>query len=300
MGRLSNRKKSRLENLRKARGIVELVSVENESLTTTDTQIIEIEETAIESVNSKLKDNSIGKRDAFSRGLMYSARHQRKLKQKNREMASGSAKISSYFSSVETVVMEEPPVESELEKLKTAYDMLSSELTPRASSSNILEKSNYERSKYQAVHVYLDLRIKGVKKMKASETAAKAFWYNKSTSYRSKIIRKYAKNYLESGKIAESAQGKHSKRVSVLDDNDIKRKVIEWFRSVPKFRRNIRGIQNELRTVILPSAIENNRLNLELDDSGAIINPLSVECIRQKLIQWGFSFKRVGKLHICL
>ena len=77
--------------------------------------------------------------------------------------------------------------------------------------------------------------------------------------------------------------------------NDIKEKTLEWFRSVPKFQRNIPTLQNELRTVILPAAIENHTLNVEVDDSGAITNPLSIECIRNKLIQWGFRFKRVGK-----
>ncbi|KAI9273535.1 hypothetical protein EDC94DRAFT_690459 [Helicostylum pulchrum] len=79
-------------------------------------------------------------------------------------------------------------------------------------------------------------------------------------------------------------------------NNDIKEKVLEWFRSVPKFQRNIPTLQNELRTVILPAAIENHTLNVEVDDSGAITNPLSIECIKNKLIQWGFHFKRVGKV----
>ncbi|GAA5804365.1 hypothetical protein HPULCUR_009853 [Helicostylum pulchrum] len=45
---------------------------------------------------------------------------------------------------------------------------------------------------------------------------------------------------------------------------DIKEKALEWFRSVPKFQRNIPTLQNELRTVILPAAIENHTLNVEV------------------------------------
>lgn len=70
------------------------------------------------------------------------------------------------------------------------------------------------------------------------------------------MIRKYAEEYIKSGCISLSAQGKHSKISSVLDDNDVKRKMIEWFRSVPKFQRNIQGLRNELRTVILPASID--------------------------------------------
>ncbi|KAI9245491.1 hypothetical protein EDC94DRAFT_413325 [Helicostylum pulchrum] len=42
---------------------------------------------------------------------------------------------------------------------------------------------------------------------------------------------------------------------STLPYNNIKGKVLEWFRSVPKFQRNIPTLQNELRTVI-PTAFE--------------------------------------------
>ncbi|GAA5796464.1 hypothetical protein HPULCUR_001836 [Helicostylum pulchrum] len=45
---------------------------------------------------------------------------------------------------------------------------------------------------------------------------------------------------------------------------------------LPKFQRNIPTLRNELRTVIPPAAIENHTLNVEVDDSGAITNPLPV------------------------
>ncbi|GAA5798106.1 hypothetical protein HPULCUR_003506 [Helicostylum pulchrum] len=49
---------------------------------------------------------------------------------------------------------------------------------------------------------------------------------------------------------------------SISPYNDIKEKLLKWFRSVPKFQRNIPTLQNELRTVILPAAIENHTLSL--------------------------------------
>ncbi|KAI9273356.1 hypothetical protein EDC94DRAFT_580322 [Helicostylum pulchrum] len=56
--------------------------------------------------------------------------------------------------------------------------------------------------------------------------------------------------------------------------------------------------KNELRTAILPAAIENHMLNVEVDDSGAITNPLSIECIRNKLIQWNKeAIKIFGNMH---
>lgn len=88
MGRISNNKKICIQNLRKARAAPGLVRVESEGLIVTDDQQVEVvEETIAQSINSTLKDNGVNRKKPFSRGLEYSSLHQRKLKQKNREMA---------------------------------------------------------------------------------------------------------------------------------------------------------------------------------------------------------------------
>ena len=295
MGRISNKKKAWVKNLRNVRNFPEQVTEQQSDISSVNDEPVQIiDEAALQSINFKLKEDGVSKREAFSRGLEYSARYQRKLKQKNREMAKGSAKISSYFSSVTaSSASEEAPVETEMQKLQAAYDYLTSELEPKISLESVQQKAGtYERTKYLAVHLYLELRIDGIKRVQASELAAKRFWYGKATVYRSIVIRKYVAEYIITGEITKGLQGKHSKRISILDDNDIKRKVIEWFRSVPKFQRNIPAIQNELRHVIIPNAIENNALNVERYSNAVT----SIECIRKKLIEWGFHFKRVGKL----
>jgi hypothetical protein len=300
MGRISYKKKAWMKNLRSVRTFPELVT-ENQSETSavvSDQQAQIVEETSFQSVSLNLKDVEGNKKQAFSRGLEYSARYQRKLKQKNREMPKGSAKISSYFNVTNSEsVAEDIQVESEADKLKIAYDSLTSKLAPVINSESAQQKAGtYERAKYQAVYKYLKYRIEGVKKIQASVLAAQEFWYDKATTYRSNVIRNYAEEYINSGEISKGFQGKHSKRFSVLDDNDIKRKIVEWFRTVPKFQRNIPDIQNQLRTVILPALIEGDSLQDEIDETGVIANQLSTECIRKKLIEWGFHFKRVGKL----
>ncbi|KAI9247607.1 hypothetical protein EDC94DRAFT_589773 [Helicostylum pulchrum] len=122
MARLSNRKKSMIQNLRKARGVAEIINVDSEDLTVVDVQPVEIvEETTVQSVNFILKDDEISRKTPFSRGLKYTVRHQRKLNQKNREMASGRANISSYFN-VATPVAEEAPAATEMETMQAAYD----------------------------------------------------------------------------------------------------------------------------------------------------------------------------------
>ncbi|GAA5809711.1 hypothetical protein MFLAVUS_003124 [Mucor flavus] len=227
-----------------------------------------IDEAALQSLNFKLKEDRVIKRKAFSRGLEYSDRYQKKLKQKNREMAKGSAKISSL-------------VQTEMQKLQAAYDALTSELEPKISKESIQRKAGtYERTKYLAVHLYLELRIEGIKRVQASELAAKRFWYSKATIYRCIAIRKYAAEYIISGKITEGPQG------------NTRREYLLWMimTSVPKFQRNVPAIQNELRNVIIPKAIENNALNAERYANEAT----SIKCIRKKLIEWGFYFKREG------
>lgn len=294
MGRISNKNKAWMKNLCNVRTFPERVTEEQSDTSPVSEQTVQIiDEAALQSINFKLKEDRVIERKAFSRGLEYSDRYQRKLKQKNREMAKGSAKISSYLDSVSASPVLEAPVQTEMRKLQAAYDVLTSELEPKISKESAQQKAGtYERTKYLAVHLYLELRIAGIKRVQASELAAKRFWYSNVTVYRCIAIRKYAAEYIVSGKITEGSQGKHSKRVSVLDDNDIKRKIIEWFRSVPKFQRNVPAIQNELRNVIIPKAIENNALNAERYANEAI----SIECIRKKLIEWGFHFKRAGKL----
>lgn len=76
------------------------------------------------------------------------------------------------------------------------------------------------------------------KRMNASMIAAESIWGHKST-YRGRMIPNCAEEYMEHGNISIGSQGKHSNRVSVLDDNDIKRKMIEWIRGVVRPKRNL-------------------------------------------------------------
>lgn len=157
----------------------------------------------------QLKKDGDNQKQAFSRGLGYSARYQRKLKQKNREMAEGSAKISNYFSAINSQpVPESIQIESEADQLKAAYDLLTSTLAPIVNAESAQRKAGtYECAKYQAVHKYLGYRIEGMKKMPASVLAAKDFWYDKATTYRSTVIREYAEEYIKTGEIKKGFQG---------------------------------------------------------------------------------------------
>lgn len=222
MGRLSNRNKSCLNNLRKVRQ--EQTSNKQKETSVPEAETNEpsiVTETLpitnnilIPFINSDLKDNlASNKKEVYSRGPEYSPRYLRKLKQKNREMAKGSAKTSSFFYTLAIIESPPPPPQPQLEDtLKIAYDALSIYLTPSFRANKQQDENIYERSKCQAVHHYFKLRMDGVKKMEASVLAANMFWYSKKSTYRSKDIRKYAEEYLKTGKISECLQGKHPKR----------------------------------------------------------------------------------------
>jgi hypothetical protein len=262
----------------------------------------------VSTINTQLQHREISNK--YTRGLHFSKPYMRKKRQQNREMAIGSLKISRYFKPLTASVAAKPAavnqevvgtqqsaeVENEVEKIKNIIGLLSAEAAPVMNIMSQQQRDGtYEYSKYRAVLHYCRYRLQGDKRLEASIKAAQDTWYNKSTTYRAKMIRQYAQEYLATNRITKGGQGKHSKRFSVMDDNDIKRKTIAWFRSVARAHRNIPAVQNQLRQVILPEAIKNTTLNIQQDDNDKIINPLSLDCIRRKLIEWGFSFKLNGK-----
>ncbi|GAA5809207.1 hypothetical protein MFLAVUS_002612 [Mucor flavus] len=199
-----------MKNLRSARTSPELATEQQSGTSSVvsdqSTQIME------ETVQPfQLKKDGDNQKQAFSRGLEYSVTYQRKLKQKNREMAKGSAKISNYFSAINSQpVPESIQIESEAGQLKATYDSLTSTLGPVVNSESAQQKAGTnERAKYQAVHKYLEYRIEVTKKMLASVLAAKVFWYDKATAYRSTVIRECTEEYIKTGEIKKGSQGWH-------------------------------------------------------------------------------------------
>ncbi|OAD70636.1 hypothetical protein PHYBLDRAFT_69527 [Phycomyces blakesleeanus NRRL 1555(-)] len=230
-----------------------------------------------------------------------------------REAAKGSARVDSFFlpiansSSAETEIGldEESDSADEVEskeefksRVKDAIIDLSKFAVPVISSTSEQQKLGVaEMGKYEGAYHYLYALINtDMKKMAASKFASDIVYKQKSTWYRARKIRQHAKEYLETRRISLGAQGKHAKRVSVLDDEDIKQQILEWFRSQPRAKRSIAGLSVHLKEVILPKAIGSSLLSDELEIEGSAIKPLSTDCLRRKLISWGFHFKHLGKV----
>lgn len=272
------------------------------------------QESIIVSWNKKAED-AIRK---YSRSGSFSARHIRRLKKKSRDNARGTRSIKDWLTaptisstSSGNLDMEELSSDDEVlegttvnasdnettETMQAALEELGSFATPVPNAKSVQQTlGHYQMVKYEGVYHYLSFRVSlNLKKMEASRLASDLVYKQKSTIYKARKIRDYAAEYLERRLIAPGSQGKHSKRVSVLDDEDLKRKILHWFRSQPKAKRSIALLKNQLTEVILPQAIESNTLNSELlADRNEVINPLSDDCLRRKLISWGFHFQRLG------
>lgn len=187
----------------------------------------------------------------YSRGLEYSARHIRRLNKKSKEAAKGTLAITSFFKPtmpIEEVISQEEKSDAKEEFMLKAKKALSELMDFSLPIVNAKSKQQQlgvaEFSKYEGVFHYLCAIVNGnMKKMEASKHATFLIHKNKTSDHKARNIRRHTKEYLENGGvIALGTQGKHSKRVSVLDDADIKRKVIEWFRSVPRAKRSVPGV----------------------------------------------------------
>ncbi|KAI8375746.1 hypothetical protein EDC96DRAFT_496417 [Choanephora cucurbitarum] len=231
-------------------------------------QVVEISQPMQNTVELAWNSEAQASTQRYSHSGAHSDRHVRLIAQRSREIAKGNAKIDSFFAPVNRpVVQPEADIEPATDyktQVEDALVRLCAFVVPRTNVQSEQHKLGISQmAKYDAVYHYFKTMASSGRwrKMKSSMEAASIVYKHKATSYRAKIIREHAAEYLASYAIPLGAQGKHSKRVSVLDDNDIKMKAIKWFRSQPKAKRSIPALVNQLRTVILPKKIEASTLN---------------------------------------
>ncbi|CAG8804948.1 25474_t:CDS:2, partial [Gigaspora margarita] len=76
-----------------------------------------------------------------------------------------------------------------------------------------------------------------------------------NTEYMSHCIRGWLKDFLEHGTLPRHQQGKHTKRESLLDDEDLKLAACTWLRSIPPKDRSPLALKKELETNIFPKLL---------------------------------------------
>ncbi|OAD74318.1 hypothetical protein PHYBLDRAFT_144765 [Phycomyces blakesleeanus NRRL 1555(-)] len=130
--------------------------------------------------------------------------------------------------------------DEELEKIREAYEKISEMIkSPVSSDSELGKFALFE-------------------KIEASEKAAEIFWTTPS-KYRGEAVCSWVKEFLQFGKISEHQQGKHAKQSSIVDDEDLKKKVIVWLRTQKAERRTVVDLKKYLNEMLFPSCLGNNQ-----------------------------------------
>lgn len=167
--------------------------------------------------------------------------------------------------------------------LKQAHDAIIQFVVPKMNQSHDMNMmSDYQRQKYRAVHSYLMKRIHGVKKIKASQQAANEIFILPSTYYRPYAIRFWAKEFIQHGTIPIHQQGKHAKRVSFLDHEDIQLAARNWFITTKPEKRSIQELATRINTIIIPQAL-------------GVPGNISMSVLRNYMHEWGFMYRRHRK-----
>ncbi|KAG2211566.1 hypothetical protein INT45_003504 [Circinella minor] len=113
-------------------------------------------------------------------------------------------------------------------KMQQSLNTISLQISPKISSQSIFNaQSSYNICRLQCVHHFLTYSLQGMNKTQASAKAANELWSNPS-SYRPYIIQAWAKEYINFGFISPHRQGKHAKRSSLLNDEDVARKGYKY------------------------------------------------------------------------
>jgi transposase len=103
-----------------------------------------------------------------------------------------------------------------------------------------------------------------------------------SSSYMARCVRNWAKTYIEDGIFVQHRQGRHSKRMSLLGDEDVKEKMRQWLRSHKPEERQPVAIKEYLEETILPEKL----------GTRATVSPST---LRRYLQEWGYSYRRNTK-----
>lgn len=142
----------------------------------------------------------------------------------------------------------------QMQRIEERYNELRNQLRNLQNVKKELAKSQpYEVQRLTSICQYFRLLMDGEKKIKASEKIADTFWKGiRNTEYMAHCLRGWAKAFLDQGSLPSHRQGKHAKRESLLDDEDLKLVACTWLRfTLPKDRSPL-ALKKELESSIFP------------------------------------------------
>lgn len=167
--------------------------------------------------------------------------------------------------------------------LQDKYDILTNFLIIdcKRQNSSLSKIVVYDFKRLQSVQFYLKGLLNGKGKLESAEEVAAILWDYKKT-YLPRCIIKWSKEYCDNSKLQPFRQGRHCKRVSLLDDEDIKEKACRWLRSVQPKNRSPKGLKEQLEETIL------------LEKLGLPVN-ISLQTVTRFMNFWGFNNRKCGQ-----
>jgi hypothetical protein len=136
--------------------------------------------------------------------------------------------------------------------------------------------------RFLAVKFFFHFLLNGDNRVNASKQASKLIWNEKSTNYRYKAIRKWAREYMATGDIRAHRQGKHAKHESVLSIENVKQRALLWIAQQRPAERSLRMLKQELENVIIPDLLGG-------------LGKISEATIQRYMRVWGYKFRDNNK-----
>lgn len=195
----------------------------------------------------------------------------RRKRQKFRQAASGTKKLTEYFASTSSTApninryfnyttlatknnkddddSNENNEDNNCDEEENDSGDEASQHTLETLRQIITSKPDTIDPRLQLVRQYLELVHRDMPKLAASLLIAESI--NKGT-YCARLIRSWAKQYLTNGHLTISKRGRHQKVQSLLDDEDVKLKVAHYLRE-KKFNLTVSQFVRFLENEVLPS-----------------------------------------------
>lgn len=171
----------------------------------------------------------------------------------------------------------------ELAKIRLIYNSLYKFTEPVMNKRQENSEVNaYNFSRYSAVKYYFEKRLEGFNKGDASKAAAKFHWENASKFYRPNAIVCWAKEFLENEKLSEHSQGAHTKRLSLLSDNDIKKEILDFIIKTAPAQRKLDLFLEYINNEVIPSSL-------------GVPGTITKTTLAAYLEKWGYSYRENKK-----
>lgn len=205
----------------------------------------------------------------------YSGTSQRTIRRKNSEMrkareACPMPSIESFWNQRNDETLKLTAVKDKAQsKGRANSETLNMDLieSRKQEIETFLEKRSISLSRlqwiqYLAVLKYMEKRLDGFSKEESSEQAKECIpseWVKSA-----RCIRNWGDFYIINGKLMESKKGKHQKTKSLINDEDVHKKCLDWLRKQPKNQRIPRLFLDFLNDELIPSKRQSDKAKISL------------------------------------